>query len=176
MTDREETLVYRFDRDLQQVLHNIVSVWNRNKDFKQRWNINPKEEVFVNLKTQGNVLELRVEGRRGGWRVGAVDNREMNKYLAEMRKHLKSAESDLRKEFKQVTGKAFRWSNCKEWADFQPVALNNLFSFKACKAGPVSVEIDGQKHSEDGPEIDGGKIDKEGKWGITDIIKLPKRW
>jgi len=176
MTDREETLVYRFDRDIEQVLHNIVNDFNRNADYKKRWNINPKEEVHVSIKTSGDFLELRVQGLRGGWRQSVVDQREMTKHLAEMRKVLKSAESDLRKEFKKVTGKSFRWSKGKTWADYEKIALNGLYCFHAVKAGPIQTKLDRQKHTEDGPEINTGAVDKDDEWGLHDLVSLPQRW
>lgn len=176
MTDREETLVYHFDRDIEQILHNIVNAWNRNKDYKKRWNINPKEEIFVNIKTQGTFLELRVEGLRGGWRyVGHLDQMEMNKHLEEMKKCLKQAEKDLRKEFKEKAGKGFRWSKGKEWADFQPVAMNGLYRFVASKSGNITVNVDRQKHSENGPDIKPSKIEKD-KDSWRNVLELPERW
>lgn len=176
MADREDTLVYRFDRDIEQILHNVVNAWNRNADYKKRWNINPKEEVFVNIRTQGDFLELRVEGLRGGWFVGSQEQIEMNKYLEEMKKYLKKAESELRSAFKEKAGKAFRWSKGKEWSNFEPIAQNGIYRFVAYKAGPITVNVDRQKHSEDGPEIDGGAVDKEDSWRLSDLLTLPEKW
>lgn len=178
MTDREEVMVYRFDRDLEQILHNIVNEFNKNKDYKLRWNMNPKEQCFVNIKLSGNHLELRVEALKGGWRESnRFDMVEMQRFSKEVEDALKLAEKDLRKEFKERSGKAFRWSGeTQVRSNYEPVALNALYKFYSTKSGPVSVKIDRQKHSENGPEINKAKNDTADDWKLTDILSLPEKW
>ena len=177
MTDREEVLVYHLDRDLEQILHNIVNAWNKNKDYKQRWNMNPKEQCWVNIKLQGGHLELRVEALKGGWRESCrYDLQEMANFAMEVKAALKCAEADLRKEFKERSGKAFRWSKGKEICNYEPMALNALYRFYAIKSGPITVKIDRQEHS---PGVEGpnpGKKDIGDGWKLTDILSLPERW
>lgn len=176
MSDRDEVIVYKFDRDLEQILHNIVNQWNRNKDYKKRWNINPKEEVFVNVKLAGNVLELRVEGLRGGWRTSRVDQLEMERFAKEMERALKEAEKDLRKEFKEKSGKAFKWSRAKVKVNYEPIALNNLYKFTASKTGEVKVTVERQEHSEGSPKLNKAKTDKPDSWKLIDVGKLSDKW
>lgn len=177
MTDREEVLVYHFDRDLEQILHSIVNAWNRNKDYKQRWNMGPKDQVWANIKFQGGHLELRVEALKGGWRESnRYDLIEMARFAQEVQVCLKLAEADLRKEFKEKAGKAFRWSKGTVTSNYEPVALNSLYRFWAAKSGPVSVKIDRQEHS---PGVEGPfKSKKEGPndWQLVDSLSLPENW
>lgn len=178
MTDREEVMVYKLDRDIEQVLHNIINAWNNNKDYKQRWNMNPKEQVWVNIRVQGDHLELRVEALKGGWRESnRFDIVEMQRFAEDVRKALVQAEKDLRKEFKEKTGKAFRWSKGKVSCRYEPVALNGLYKFYATKGGQIKVNLPRQEHSEGvkGPNP-GGKNRKADDWKLADILSLPERW
>lgn len=174
----EDVSVYKLDKDIEQVLHNIINVWNHNKDYAERWDMNPKDQIWTNIKFQGDVLELRVECLKGGWRSTVQDIQEMQNFSRDIRDALKKAEKDLRKEFKKKTGKAFRWSKGKERANYEAVAMNGLYKFYASKSGKVTVDIGRQVHSEKGPDIvTGEKKKKKGdKMGLVDVLTLPEKW
>lgn len=167
--------VYKMDSDIGSVLHNIINVFNSDTKRKQCWGLNPKEECWVSIRLQGDDLVLKVEGLRGGWRRSVEHAVEMERYLSEVRDALKKAESDLRSEFKEATGKSLRWSKGKEWSNFEPMAPNGLYRFYACKSGPVRVKLDGQKWVEKGPDINTGDFGDDAA-GLLDLISLPERW
>ena len=174
MQANDDLRVYRLDRDIEQVLHNIVNVFNSDEGRHQSWGLNPKEEVWVNIRYQGGDLELRVESLKGGWRTTVSDVVEMEKYATCMKDCLTKAEKDIRDTFKDITGKSLRWGKGKEWVNYEPVAMNGLYKFYAHKTGPVRVVLDRQKFVEKGPDIVTGE--KKGEKDLLALITLPEKW
>ena len=176
MQASEDLRVYKMDQDLQGVLHNIVNVFNSDAKKKASWNLNPKEQCWCAIRFQGEELQLKVESLKGGWRYEVRDAIEMEQFLLEIKAALKLAEKDLRAEFKKATGKNLRWSKGREWADYQPVAPNGLYRFFACKSGPVTVSLGGQKWVEKGPDIVTGEENEEGSHHLISLLTLPEKW
>lgn len=175
--DENDLTVYKLDRDLEQVIHNIVNDLKFDKELKNKWDIPVKGDYWMNVKIQGPHMELRVECLKGGWRSNHVsDVVEMQKFATEVKKHLSQFEKAVRSEFKTRTGKALRWGKGKEFVNYEPVALNNLYKFYAHKSGPVKVSIDRQEWSEDGPELNKVKVSEDEALAVYKDLELPERW
>lgn len=168
--------VYKLDRDLEQVIHNIVVSLKNDKEMTNKWNLGPKQDHWFNVKIQGPEMELRVECLKGGWRTQRLDVNEMQQYAKEVVKLLGKFEKAVRSEFKERTGKALRWGKGKEYVNYEPVALNNLYKFYAFKSGPVRVSVDRQEWNEDVPSIKRPKTNEEDIIALYKDLEFPEKW
>lgn len=144
--------VYRLDKDLGSVLHQICTdLRNKeNSEIRKEWGVSYHEMSWCSIKTGGDMLELRVERLDGSFREPALNVDELRKKNKETAELLKKFEKAVRKEFKSRTGKALSFVGKKvEKSDYERVALNGVYRFIACKKGHVKTTLDGQSFSDD---------------------------
>lgn len=143
--------VFDLNKDVVRVLHQIVEDMKEDADrgIKQKWGIPFKNLKNCDVKTgaDGNVILLVFE-HHGGFRVSQEDSTVLHKRALDTKKLLNTFEKELKKEFKERTGKALRFSKGITQCDFQLVAQNGLYRFWAFKNCQVKTELDGQEYKE----------------------------
>lgn len=177
MPKKEKDLrVYKLDKDAIQVLHNIVSDLNHDKQLKNKWDLPFKEEYWCNIKTHGDQLELRTECLKGGFRTtDRASVQELRNFAEETKRIFAKFESAVRREFKTRAGKALKWGKGHERCDYEPVALNGLYKFYYVKCGPIKVELGGQEFAEGTDLPNEGKLDTDTAHQLIDVSKMSKR-
>ena len=144
--------VYRLDKDLGSVLHQIVVDlrYKENSEIRDKWGVSYKEMSWCSIKTGGDLLEIRVERLDGSFREPSLAAIELRKHHRETTELLKKFEQAIRKEFRARTGKSLSFTGKKsELSDYERVALNGVYRFVAAKKGHVKTVLDGQSFSED---------------------------
>lgn len=173
MAKKEEDLrAYKLDKDVHQVLHNIVSDIMHDKSLKNKWNLPFKDGYWCNIKIHGDQMELRTECLKGGFRTNKADILELQKFARETKKDLGKFERAVRSEFKKRTGKALKWGKGKEFCNYEMIAMNGMYKFYCYKSGPIKVDLGGQEFSEGGPDPIASKNESDDDYQIVDVAKL----
>lgn len=150
----EVTHAINLDQNLQSVLQQITSEMKMaGNKLAAKYDLPWRELEYCNIsftgKEEGQELTMKVENRKGGFRVGRSDPtinsfnaKELQSHLQDIRKILKNFEKALKKEFKERTGKALRLTKPKEFANYELVAANGLYRFFAIKVAEVDASLE----------------------------------
>lgn len=143
----EVTPAINLDQNLQSVLQTITNEMKLDSNkLAAKYDLPWKELEYCNIsftgKEEGQELTMKVEDRKGGFRVGAGDAAALQAKLSDIRKTLSNFEKALKKEFKERTGKALRLTKPKEIANYEMVALNGLYRFFAIKTVCVDASLE----------------------------------
>lgn len=150
----EVTHAINLDQNLQSVLQQITSELKlEGNKLAAKYDLPWRDLEYCNISftgtEDGKELTMKVENRKGGFRVGKADPtvnafnaKELQSYLGDIRKILKNFEKALKKEFKEKTGKALRLTSPKEFANYELVATNGLYRFFAIKTAAVDASLD----------------------------------
>jgi hypothetical protein len=131
---------------LPEVLSTIVNEMKLdNNEIARKWNMSWQQAKSCNISFSGDEVILKVEQRKGGFRISGEDPRNLLGELNEVRKVLSKFEDAIRKEFKKRTGKTLRLKERKIVSNFEPVAYNGLYRFFAVKIATASAALDGQQ-------------------------------
>lgn len=144
--------VYRLDKDLSTVLHQIVKDLSdkENSEIRNKWGVSFKEMSWCNLRLGGDALELKVEKLDGSLREPVMQVAEIRKKLKETETLLGKFEKAVKKEFKERTGKTLSFvGKGKTGSDHGLVALNGLYRFVAYKRAIIKTSLDGQSFEND---------------------------
>lgn len=142
--------VFDREKDLQSVLFQIVEDLKekQNDKLRSRLAVSWKELQFCNINFGGDTLELKINIIDGSLREPQKNPAELQKRLREAYNVLHKFEDAVRKEFKSRTGKSLIWTESREFASHEMVALNGLYRFYALKAGKVKTSLEGQQFAE----------------------------
>lgn len=143
--------VFDVNKDVFRVLHQIVVDMREDADrgLKKKWGVPFKCLKHCNVKTgANNTLILLVYELHGGFRTRHEDATVLQKRAGDTRKLLKTFENELKKEFKERTGKALRLSKGVTHCDSELIAQNGLYRFWAFKNCEIRTESEGQEYKE----------------------------
>lgn len=144
----EVTHAINLDQNLQSVIQNITNeLKTEGNKLAATFNLPWRKLEYCNVSFTGTEegtirLTMKVEDRKGGFRVQRDDASHLQDRLREIRDVLKNFEKALKAEFKERTGKALKMKAPKEFADFEMVAPNGLYRFYAMKSVEVSSALE----------------------------------
>lgn len=149
---REELSVFKNEKDLPHLLKQIVVDIHdeANKKIYNNWNVSYKDIKNCNVKLLfDNEVQLEVCELYGGFQIGEEDPRELAARAKDTRKLMANFVKDLKKRFKEKSGKNLGFKQLSEKVNFELIATNGLYRFYCIKRVKVSTKLEGQDWSED---------------------------
>jgi hypothetical protein len=143
--------VFDLDKETFRVLHQIVQDMKEDADRTKikNWGVPVKSLKNCSIKTHSNgTASLVVFELHGGLRVRQEPEENLRKRSMETVKLLKLFEKELKKRFKDKTGKALKLTQEQTSCHHELVATNGLYRFWAYKHCYIKTELDGQEYKE----------------------------
>lgn len=118
----------------------------------KEWGIPYKAFNWCNTKIhndngEGIKVIFSVDRLDNGLRLPSADSIQLEKYGRETQKVLKSYIAEMKKMFKQITGKTLTLSKVQDYpCNYEKVANNGLYRFVARQVASVRTKIDQQEY------------------------------
>jgi hypothetical protein len=148
-TQSKRQIVYEQGKDAISVLHNIVSDMRdeRNKEMLNRWDISHTELKGCDIKVSSAgvgaySISIIATEYKGDLRKFPMDASMQKKLSRDTVNLLSKFEKEIRKQFKERTGKALTLKDAKIFVNWQKIALNGLYKYVAVKSGVYNDKIE----------------------------------
>lgn len=141
----------------QDILHGIAQAAvdvreKKDQEIYKEWGIPYKAFSWCNTKIHNNngegiVVLFSVDRLDNGLRLPSADSIQLEKYARETQKILKSYITEMKKMFKEITGKTLTLKNVKDFpCNYEKVANNGLYRFVARQKAEVRTKMDKQEY------------------------------
>lgn len=143
VTDRVPS--FKLDQDMHSVISSLVyEMKEDNNKLAAKYDLPWTQAKYCNVQFEGDQIIMKVEERKGGFRIRGENGKVLNSQLADVIKLGEKFEKAIKKEFKERTGKALTIKGKSTKSDFEMVAYNGLYRFFTITTGKVSSKVEGQ--------------------------------
>lgn len=125
---------------------------SKDQEIYKQWGIPYKAFSWCNTKIhndngEGIKVVFSVDRLDNGLRLPSADSVQLEKYGRETQKILKTYISEMKKVFKQITGKTLTLSKVQDYpCAYEKVANNGLYRFVARQVASVRTKMDPQEY------------------------------